>query len=158
MGNVLREGVELCHDMQNTGPAWALKCGIRRARKWSGYRINLWGDPADFRNGQWKKRLLFCFGYGRKHLPAEESFRGGPQITADPQTPNMVTVSAVRVGENVYEKITAAISDIGAIKRKVPVEGVIGYQVLSPQRSILDFENHWLIMEKTQKISNHTEP
>lgn len=42
----------------------------------------------------------------------------------------MVTVSAVRVGENVYEKITAAISDIGAIKRKVPVEGVIGYQVL----------------------------
>ena len=87
-----------------------------------------------------------------------ESFRGDPQITADPQTPNMVTVSAVRVGENVYEKITAAISDIGAIKRKVPVEGVIGYQVLSPQRSILDFENHRLIMEKTQKISNHTEP
>ena len=59
-----------------------------------------------------------------------ESFRDDPQITADPQMPNMVTVSAVRVGENVYEKITAAISDIGAIKRKVPVEGVIGYQVL----------------------------
>ena len=88
------------------------------------------GDPADFRNGQWKKRLLFCFGYRREHLPAGESFWGGPRITADPQTPNMVTVSAVRVGENVYEKITAAISDIGAIKREVPVEGVIGYQVL----------------------------
>lgn len=70
----------------------------------------------------------------------------------------MVTVSSARVGENVYEKITAAISDIGAIKRKVPVEGVIGYQVLSPQRSILDFENHRLMMEKTRKISNHTEP
>lgn len=88
------------------------------------------GDPADFRNGQWKKRLLFCFGYGREHLPVGESFRGGPQITADPQTPNMVTVPSARVGENVYEKITAAISDIGANKRKVPVEGVIGYQVL----------------------------
>ena len=50
-----------------------------------------------------------------------------------------------------YEKITAVISDISAIKKKVPVDGGIGYQVLSPQRSILDFKNHRLILEKTQK-------
>ena len=34
---------------------------------------------------------------------------------------------------------------------KVPVEGVIGYQVLSPQRSVLDFKNHQRIMEKRQE-------
>ena len=105
-----------------------------------------------------KNGFFFVSDTGASICLRGESFRGDPQITADPQTPNMVTVSSVRVGKNVYEKITAAISDIGAIKRKVPVEGVIGYQVLSPQRSILDFENHRLIMEKTRKISNHTEP
>lgn len=105
-----------------------------------------------------KNGFFFVSDTGASICLLGESFRGDPQITADPQTPNMVTVSSVRVGENVYEKITAAISDIGAIKRKVPVEGVIGYQVLSPQRSILDFENHRLMMEKTRKISNHTEP
>ncbi len=52
------------------------------------------------------------------------------------------------MGGNEYENITATISDISAIKKRVPVEGVIGYQILSPQRSILDFKNNQLIMEK----------
>ena len=77
-----------------------------------------------------EKRLLFVSDTGASICLLGESFRDDLQITADPQMPNMVTVSAVRVGENVYEKITAATSDIGAIKREVPVEGVIGYQVL----------------------------
>jgi hypothetical protein len=60
----------------------------------------------------------------------------------------MFTIPVVRVGGNEYENITATISDISAIKKRVPVEGVIGYQILSPQRSILDFKNNQLIMEK----------
>ena len=43
------------------------------------------------------------------------------------------------------------ISDITAIRKKLPAEGVIGYQILSPQRSILDFRNHRLILERTRK-------
>ncbi len=80
-----------------------------------------------------------------------QSFQNDPQLIPVSSTSNIVTVPVVRVGENEYESITAAISDISAIKNKVPVEGVIGYQVLSPQRSILDFKNHQLIMEKTRE-------
>lgn len=77
-----------------------------------------------------------------------QSFQDAPQLVPDPKTPNLATIPVVRVGENEYQNLTAAISDISAIKKKVPVEGVIGYQVLSPQRSILSFKDHLLIMEK----------
>lgn len=77
-----------------------------------------------------------------------QSFLNDPQLMPIPNMPNIVTIPSVRVGENEYENITAAISDISAIQRRVPVEGVIGYQVLSLQRSILDFQNQQLIMEK----------
>ena len=80
-----------------------------------------------------------------------QSFQNDPQLISVSETPNIVTIPVVRVGENEYENITAAISDISAIQKRVPIEGVIGYQVLSPQRSILDFKNNQLIMEKTQK-------
>ena len=77
-----------------------------------------------------------------------QSFQNDPQLVPNSKTANIVTVPVVRVGENEYEGIKATISDISAIQKKVPVEGVIGYQVLSPQRSILDFKNGQLIMEK----------
>ena len=50
-----------------------------------------------------------------------------------------------------YENIKAAISDITAIRKRVAVEGVIGYQVLSKQRDILNFEKGKLLLEKTEK-------
>ena len=77
-----------------------------------------------------------------------QSFQNDPQLIPNSKTANIVTVPFVRVGENEYEGIKATISDISAIQKKVPVEGVIGYQVLSPQRSILDFKNGQLIMER----------
>ena len=52
------------------------------------------------------------------------------------------------MGAREYKNIAATVSNISAIQKKVPVEGVIGYQVLSPQRSILDFENNQLLLEK----------
>lgn len=79
-----------------------------------------------------------------------QSFQDAPQLIPVSETPKIVTIPAVRIGENEYEGITAAVSDISAIKKEVPVEGVIGYQVLSPQRSVLDFKNNQLIMEKVR--------
>lgn len=93
----------------------------------------------------------FVLDTGANTCLLEQSFQNDPQLIPAFQTPNIVTVPVVRVGENKYENITAVISDISAIQKKVPVEGVIGYQVLSPQRSVLDFKNHQLIMEKTRK-------
>ncbi len=81
-----------------------------------------------------------------------QSFQEAPQLIPASETPHMVTIPAVRVGENEYKNITATISNISAIQKRVPVEGVIGYQVLSPQRSILDFEKQRLIMEKGKGI------
>lgn len=77
-----------------------------------------------------------------------QSFLNDPQLTPVPNMSNVVTIPTVRVGENKYENIIAAISDISAIQRRVPIEGVIGYQVLSLQRSILDFKNQQLFMER----------
>ena len=79
-----------------------------------------------------------------------QHFQEAPQLRPVPETPGLVTIPVVRVGENQYENITATISDITAIQEKVSVEGVIGYQVLSPQRSILDFKNQQLILETAQ--------
>lgn len=80
-----------------------------------------------------------------------QSFQNDPQLIPTPKSPSIVTVPVVRVGENAYEKIKATISNISAIQKKVLVDGVIGYQILSPQRSVLDFKNHQLILEKARK-------
>lgn len=78
-----------------------------------------------------------------------QSFQNDPQLIPVSETPKIVTVPVVRVGGNEYKELKAAVSDITPIQKKVPVEGVIGYQILSPQRSILDFKNNQLIMERT---------
>lgn len=77
-----------------------------------------------------------------------QSFQDDAQLIPVSEKAHMFTIPVVRVGGNEYENITATISDISAIKKRVPVEGVIGYQILSPRRSILDFKNNQLIMEK----------
>lgn len=51
-------------------------------------------------------------------------FLHDPQLTPVPETPNCVTIPAAHVGGNVYENITAVITDISAIQRRIPVEGV----------------------------------
>ena len=77
-----------------------------------------------------------------------QSFQDDPQLILVSETQNIVTIPIVHVGENDYKSITATISDISAIQKRVSVDGVIGYQILSPQRSVLDFKNNRIIMEK----------
>lgn len=49
---------------------------------------------------------------------------------------------------NTYENILAVAADMTAIRQKVPADGVIGYQILSGQRSYLDFKTGELLLEK----------
>lgn len=77
-----------------------------------------------------------------------KSFLNNPDILPVSEVSNIVSVPYVRLGTNKYENITAVISDISAIQKKVSIDGVIGYQILSQQRAILDFENNQLILEK----------
>lgn len=78
-----------------------------------------------------------------------QSFQDEGQLIPVSETPKIVTIPAVRVGGNEYKNVTATISDITAIRKRVDVEGVIGYQVLSQQRDVLDFGKGKLLMEKT---------
>lgn len=80
-----------------------------------------------------------------------QSFLNDTQLSTVSETPKVVNIPLIRLMNNEYPNVVAAISDIGAIQKRVPVEGVIGYQVLSNQRCILDFKNKLLIMEKVQK-------
>lgn len=96
------------------------------------------------------KTCDFVLDTGANTCLLGQSFQNDPQLTPVPEAPNIVSIPVVRVGGNEYKNINAAISDISAIRKRVPVEGVIGYQILSMQRSVLDFKNGRLIMEKTQ--------
>lgn len=89
----------------------------------------------------------FVLDTGASFCLLGQSFQDDPQLIPAPEMPNIVTVPAVRVSGKKYENITATVSNITTIQKKVPVEGVIGYQVLSPQRSILDFQNNRLLLE-----------
>lgn len=91
----------------------------------------------------------FVLDTGASFCLLGQGFQDNPQLLPAPEAPHMVTVPTVRVGEREYKDITATVTNITAIQKKVPVEGVIGYQILSPQRSILDFKSNQLLLEKT---------
>lgn len=95
------------------------------------------------------KTCEFVLDTGANICLLGQSFQNDSQLTVVSETPKIVTIPVIRMGENEYKNITATISDISAIQKRVLVEGVIGYQVLSPQRTILDFKNNQLIMKKT---------
>ncbi len=94
------------------------------------------------------RKCHFVLDTGANTCLLGQSFQDVAQLITVSERPGVVTIPAVRVGENEYKNITAVISDISAIQKRVPVDGVIGYQILSRQRSILDFKNNQLIMEK----------
>lgn len=94
------------------------------------------------------RRYDFVLDTGANTCLLGQSFRKEQFLVPAHETPNIVTIPTLRVGENEYQNTTAVISDISAIQKRVAVEGVIGYQILSQQRSVLDFKNQKLVMEK----------
>ena len=76
-----------------------------------------------------------------------ERFRTMPGLTPVPDMPNVMMLPALTVAGKTYAQLMAVLSDITPIQQKVPVEGVIGYQVLSPQQSMLDFRGQRLLLE-----------
>lgn len=76
-----------------------------------------------------------------------EGFRTMPGLTPVPNMPNVMMLPALTVAGKTYPQLMAVLSNIAPIQQKVPVEGVIGYQVLLPQRSLLDFRGQRLLLE-----------
>lgn len=55
--------------------------------------------------------------------------------------PGVYVVPEIRVGTRAYKDLNAVFTDISHIRSRVDADGVIGYQILSPQLSLLDTAN-----------------
>ena len=64
-------------------------------------------------------------------------------------TPNVFTIPSISLRNRPYNSIVSVFTDISAIQNKVAADGVIGYQILSCQRSYFDFADQKLYLEKT---------
>ena len=62
--------------------------------------------------------------------------------------PNVFKISSVSLQNRPYSDVLSVFTDISAIQSKVSVEGVIGYHILSAQRSYFDFSNQKLYLEE----------
>ena len=58
-----------------------------------------------------------------------------------PNSPGSCTIPMIKVGGREYADVTAVFTDLSHIQNRVDVDGVIGYQILSKQLSLLDFPN-----------------
>lgn len=58
-----------------------------------------------------------------------------------PNSPGVCTIPLIKAGGREYVDVTAAFTDLSHIQSRVDVDGVIGYQILSKQLSLLDFPN-----------------
>lgn len=58
-----------------------------------------------------------------------------------PNSPGVCTIPLIKAGGREYVDVTAAFTDLSHIQKRVDVDGVIGYQILSKQLSLLDFPN-----------------
>lgn len=61
-------------------------------------------------------------------------------VTPAEDAPGVYTIPPVRLGGRTYDGVAAVFTDIGRIKERVEVDGVIGYHILSKQPSLLDFQ------------------
>ena len=62
--------------------------------------------------------------------------------------PNVFHIPLVSLENHEYRDVASVFADISAIQSKVSVDGVIGYQILSSQRSYFDFMNEILYLER----------
>ena len=62
-------------------------------------------------------------------------------VTPSEDTPEVYVIPEIKVGSREYRDIKAVFTDISHIRAVVDADGVIGYQILSDQLSLIDFPN-----------------
>ena len=62
--------------------------------------------------------------------------------------PSVFKISSVYLQNRQYNDVLSVFTDISAIQSKVSVDGVIGYHILSAQRSFFDFSHQKLYLEE----------
>ena len=61
---------------------------------------------------------------------------------------NIYTITSLEIGEHSFEDLISVICDIGTLKEKKEIDGVIGYEILKDNNIILDFQNKKLLIKK----------
>lgn len=67
-------------------------------------------------------------------------------VSPSPDSSDIVLIPEVKVGTHRYTDISAVFTDISHIRCRVDADGVIGYHILSPQLSLLDFQKSVLYL------------
>ena len=71
-----------------------------------------------------------------------------------PNSPGLCTIPLIKAGGWEYVDVTAAFTDLSHIQKRVDVNGVIGYQIVSKQLSLLDFSKGALYLFEQQDLVN----
>ena len=72
------------------------------------------------------------------------------QVPVQPveDAPNIFKIPSVSLQNRPYSDVLSVFTDISAIQSKVAVDGVVGYHILSAQRSYFDFSSQTLYLEE----------
>lgn len=94
------------------------------------------------------EQYRFVLDTGANTCLLEPALQGRLPVQPMEGSPNVFNISSVSLQNRPYSNIVSVFADISAIQNKVSVEGVIGYQILSPQRSYFDFPSGKLYLEE----------
>ncbi len=83
----------------------------------------------------------FVLDTGANTCLLSSELSGTITATPLPDSPGVYVISSVKAGTHQYQNVNAVFTDLSHIRDRVDVDGVIGYQILSPQLSLLDFPN-----------------
>ena len=83
----------------------------------------------------------FVLDTGANTCLLSDELSGKSEVSPVPDTPGICTIPLIKAGGREYTDIPAVFTDLSHIQSRVNVDGVIGYQILSKQLSLLDFPN-----------------
>lgn len=89
----------------------------------------------------------FVLDTGANTCLLSSELQGSVPATPMEDAPGVYTLPPVMLAGREYPGVAAVFSDISQIRDRVDVDGVIGYHVLSPQPSLLDFQTETLYLK-----------
>lgn len=83
----------------------------------------------------------FVLDTGANTCLLSSELSGKIEVSPVPESPGLCTLPLIKAGGREYADVSAIFTDLSHIQSRVSVDGVIGYQVISKQLSLLDFPN-----------------
>ena len=97
------------------------------------------------------KSYRFALDTGASACLIGQELAGQLNLRPAEAPPHLCTLPSAVIGDRPYEGLQAVVGDIAAIRGKTGADGVIGYQLLSRQRSVLGFRSGVLRLETIEE-------